>query len=515
MHNKTFHRKKILTLSCIFFLSLLIMMVRLGYLMIVKADYYGKAAEELHERERSIKAARGKIIDRTGVVLATNKTVCTVSVVHSQIREEDRIVQELGKILELDEETIRKKVRKVSALERIQSNVPKDIGDQIRQLGLAGVKVDEDYKRYYPYDELASKVLGFTGGDNQGIIGLEVIYEDYLKGENGTILTLTDARGVELPDAGERQIEPVPGNNLHISLDSNVQKYAMQIAENTMEAKQAERVEVLAMNPQNGEILAMVNVPEFDLNHPFDLSTISGNTVGLSEKKKQELLNGIWRNGCINDTYEPGSSFKIITAAIGLETGAVSTEDDFFCPGYKIVEDRKIKCHKIKGHGSENFVQAVMNSCNPVFVETGLRVGADQFYDYMDRFHLFEKTNIDLPGEAGTIMHKKENIGLVELATVSFGQSFQVTPLQLLVTAASIVNGGTRVTPHLAVSVCDDNGDQIKKFQYKTYEHIISKKTSDQMKYILEQVVSEGTGKNAFIDGFGIGGKTATSQTHQ
>ncbi|NBH82920.1 peptidoglycan glycosyltransferase [bacterium C-53] len=512
MHNKTFHRKKIVMICLCSILALIGLTGRLSYLMINRSEYYSKAARDLHERERKIKAARGEIIDRTGNVLATNRTVCTVSVIHSQIEDKDTVIRELAQALELSEETVRKKVEKVSSIERIKSNVDKTVGDEIRNKNLPGVKVDEDYKRYYPYDTLASKVLGFTGSDNQGIIGLEVIYEEYLKGINGTILTMTDARGIELAEEGERQLEPVNGNNLVISLDSNIQEYAEQIARNTMEAKQAEAVEVLVMNPQNGEILAMVNVPEFDLNHPFELpETID--TTGLTENEKQDLLNNMWRNGCINDTYEPGSTFKIITAAAGLEEQVVETGEDFYCPGYKIVEDRKIRCHKTRGHGAENFVQAVMNSCNPVFVETGLRLGADRFYGYFQKLGLLERTGIDLPGEAGTIMHKKDNIGMVELATVSFGQSFQVTPVRLLTTASAIINGGTLVTPHLAVRVEDADGNTVKTFSYKTKENAISKDTSDMMKFILEQVVAEGTGKNAYIEGFRIGGKTATSQT--
>lgn len=512
MHNKTFHRKKIVIICLCSVLALIGLTGRLSYLMISRSEYYSKAARDLHERERKIKAARGEIIDRTGTVLATNRTVCTVSVIHSQIEDKETVISELSEILGLSEETVRKKVEKVSSIERLKSNVDKEVGDEIRNRNLPGVKVDEDYKRYYPYDTLASKVLGFTGSDNQGIIGLEVIYEEYLKGINGTILTMTDARGVELAEAGERQLEPVNGNNLIISLDSNIQEYAEQIARNTMEAKQAEAVEVLVMNPTNGEILAMVNVPEFDLNHPFELPETE-DEAGLSEKERQDKLNNMWRNGCINDTYEPGSTFKIITAAAGLEEQVVSTGDNFYCPGYKIVEDRKIRCHKTRGHGAQNFVQAVMNSCNPVFVETGLRLGADRFYDYFRQLGLLDKTGIDLPGEAGTIMHKKDNIGLVELATVSFGQSFQVTPVRLLTTASAVINGGTLVTPHLAVRVEDSEGNTVKEFTYQTKDNAISKDTSDMMKFILEQVVAEGTGKNAYIEGFRIGGKTATSQT--
>ena len=484
---------------------------RLVYLMIFCSEYYGGIAEDLHERERDIKAARGKIIDATGAVLASNQSVCTISVIHSQIEEPEAVIALLVKELGLSEETVRKRVEKVSSIERVKTNVAKETGDRIREAGLAGVKVDEDYKRYYPYETLASKVIGFTGGDNQGILGLEVKYDEYLQGTNGKILTLTDARGIEIENAGESRLEPVNGYDLYISLDHNIQMYCEQAAQKAYEAKQAESVSVLVMNPQNGEMMAMVNYPEFDLNEPFTL--INEPEGELTSEEKQELLNQMWRNQCISDTYEPGSTFKIITAAAALEEGVVSLEDTFSCPGYRIVEDRKIRCHKTAGHGSETFVEGIMNSCNPVFIDVGLRLGADNFYHYFKQFGLLSKTNIDLPGEAATIMHKLENIGQVELATISFGQSFQITPVQLATTVSSIINGGTRVTPHFGVEARDEEGEVVETFSYQTYEGICSTETSEKMRYLLEKVVSEGSGKNAAIEGFEIGGKTATSQT--
>ena len=485
---------------------------RLVYLMVFEAPYYQEQAEELHERERDIKAARGEILDVNGTVLATNRTVCTISVIHSQITDPERVIQELSRLLELDEGSVRKKVEKVSSMERIQTNVDKEIGDQIRSLGLDGVKVDEDYKRYYPYDELASKVLGFTGGDNQGIIGLEVMYEEYLKGINGKILTTTDARGIELSQVAEDRIEPVAGNTLQISLDYNIQTYAQQMAEKVMEEKQAEKVAILMMDPGNGEILAMVNVPEFNLNDPFTLNTEDGGAA-LSDEEKQEALNQMWRNGSINDTYEPGSTFKIITASACLEEGVVDLDDTFQCPGYRVVEDRKIRCHKVGGHGAETFVEGIRNSCNPVFIDIGLRLGTDRFFDYFQQFGLMDQTGVDLPGEAGTIMHKKENVGLVELATMSFGQSFQITPIQLAATVSSLINGGERVTPHLGVRILDGEGKKVKEFSYGSGGRIVSEETSAQMRTLLEGVVAEGSGKNAYVEGYRIGGKTATSQT--
>lgn len=510
--NKTFHRKKIFIIFVFCMLAFLGLTWRLVYLMVDCSEYYAKQAKDLHERERSIKAARGRILDRNGEILADNKTVCTISVIHSQIKEKEKVIEMLCRELSLEEAYVKGRVEKVSAIERIKSNVEKKTGDTIRGYNLDGVKVDEDYKRYYPGGELASKVLGFTGGDNQGIVGLEVIYEDILSGTPGTILTVTDARGLEIAEAGEDRIEPVDGQDLYTSIDVNIQKYATQLAAQTMETKQAEGVSILVMNPQNGEIYAMVNVPEFDLNDPFTL-TDGKDMAGMSEKEKQDLLNGMWRNGCINDTYEPGSTFKIVTAAAGLEAGVVHTSDTFHCPGYVVVEDRRIRCHKAGGHGSQDFVQAVMNSCNPVFVTVGLRLGPETYYDYFKKFGLLEKTGVDLPGEAATIMHKKENIGMVELATVSFGQSFQITPIQLAVTASSVVNGGRRVTPHFAVSAAEKSGQTVKTFVYEEKEGIVSAETSALMREILEKVVAEGTGKNGGVEGFRIGGKTATSQT--
>ena len=509
--NKTYNRKKIVT---VFFCCLCLFLVlggRLTYLMVFRSDYYTRKAQQLHERERSVKAARGRILDANGTVIADNKTVCTISVIHNQITDPERIVQVLSQELSLTEDFVRKRVEKYSAIERIKSNVDKEKGDAIRAYNLDGVKVDEDYKRYYPYGSLASKVLGFTGGDNQGIIGLEVKYEEYLKGQEGTILTVTDARGVEIDAAGEERIEPVAGNDLYISLDMNIQSYATQLAKQVMETKQAERVSILVMNPQNGEIMAMVDVPEFDLNNPYELGEI--NTEGISEEAKQELLNQMWRNGCISDTYEPGSTFKIITAAAGLESGAVTPEDKFSCPGYIMVEDRRIRCHKTTGHGAENFVEATMNSCNPVFITVGLRLGVENYYKYFTRFGLLNKTGVDLPGEAGTIMHKMEDMKAVELATVAFGQSFQITPIQLAATVSSIINGGTRVTPHFGVMTSDREGTQLLRFDYPEGERILSEETSSTLRSILEQVVANGTGKNGYVEGASVGGKTATSQT--
>ena len=484
---------------------------RLAYLMIVRSEYYADLAQDLHEREREIKAARGRILDRNGTVLADNRTVCTVSVIHSQITEPESVIEVLSKELSLDEETVRKRVEKVSSIERVGKNVDKEIGDRIRNYNLDGVKVDEDYRRYYPYGSMASKVLGFTGGDNQGIIGLEVEYDDVLAGIPGKILTLTDARGVELEDTGESRLEPVAGNDLVISLDYNIQQYAEQAAKKVMEQKQADSVSILLMNPSNGEIYAMTNMPEFDLNEPYTL--ISGAEMQMDSEEAQEALNQMWRNGCINDTYEPGSTFKIITAAAGLEAGVVSLDDQFSCPGFKIVEDRRIRCHKTSGHGAETFLQAAQNSCNPVFIEVGLRLGVDQYFSYFEQFGLQDKTGIDLPGEAATIMHQKENVGQVELATIAFGQSFQITPIQLAATVSSIINGGTRVTPHFGLSVRGNDGALLQVFQYEQGGRILSEETSETMQYVLEQVVDGGSGKNAYIEGYRIGGKTATSET--
>ena len=510
--NKTYNKKKIMIVFLCAALVLAALIGRLVYLMIFDADYYQELAQDLHEREREIKAARGEIVDRNGVVLATNRTVCTISVTHSQVEEPEEVISVLSRELELDQAEVRKKVEKVSSMEKIKTNVDKETGDRIRGYDLAGVKVDEDYKRYYPYDELASRVLGFTGGDNQGIIGLEVKYEEYLKGVNGTILTVTDARGVELNGVAEDRIEPVPGETLRVSLDYNIQSYCQQAAEKVMEEKQAEAVSILLMNPQNGEIYAMVNVPEFNLNEPYELNT-GADEAALSDEDLQDELNQMWRNRCINDTYEPGSVFKIITSSACLEEGVVSLDDTFFCPGYRIVEDRKIRCHKVGGHGQETFVQGIQNSCNPVFMDIGLRLGADRFYEYFEKFGLMKLTNIDLPGEAGTIMHKKEDIGTVELATMTFGQSFQVTPIQMAVTVSSIVNGGNRVTPHVGMEILDNNGSIVKEFDYEAEPGIVSEETSETMQMLLESVVSEGSGKNAYLEGYSIGGKTATSQT--
>ena len=505
----THHRKK---LFIVFLISALLMVglcAQLGFLMIARSDHYSKMADELHKRERTIKAARGEIVDRNGTVIAANRTVCTVSVIHNQVTEPEKVIRELVRILELPETEVRKKVEKWSSREIIRTNVEKSVGDQIMNLGLSGVKVDEDYKRYYPYGSLASKVLGFTGADNQGIIGLEVMYERYLKGRDGLILTTSDAKGTELQNAAEERVEPVPGNTLTVSLDVNIQKYAEQAAYQVMEKKGAKAVSVIVMNPRNGEIYAMVNVPEFDLNDPFTLNVESG---GLTGTELQDARNKMWRNRCINDTYEPGSTFKIITAAAGLEAGVVHLDDRFSCPGFRIVEDRKIRCHKIGGHGGETFLQGAMNSCNPVFIDVGARLGVDAFYHYFEQFGLLGKTGIDLPGEAATIMHKKENMGLVELATVSFGQSFQITPIQLITTASSIINGGRRITPHFAMNVESTDGTYYQKFSYPERMGVVSEATSETMRYILEQVVAEGSGKRAKLPGYRVGGKTATSE---
>lgn len=512
MKNKTYNRKKTIV---VFFCAVLLISAlfgRLVYLMIFDAAHYQKLAKDLHERERKIKAARGEIVDRNGVVLATNRTVCTISVIHNQMKDPEQVIAALCQELGEEEENIRKKVEKVSSMEKIKTNVEKETGDRIRNLDLAGVKVDEDFKRYYPYDTFASRVLGFTGGDNQGIIGLEVKYEEVLKGTDGTILTVTDARGVELEKVAEDRIEPVAGNTLQISLDHNIQKYCEQAAKKVQEEKQADSVSVLLMNPQDGEIFAMVNTPEFNLNTPFELIDVDENTEQTDEQA-QEMLNQMWRNPCINDTYEPGSTFKIITASACLEEGVVSLSDTFSCPGYRIVEDRKIRCHKVGGHGQETFIQGIQNSCNPVFIDIGIRLGAEKFYAYFKQFGLLSLTNIDLPGEAGTIMHNVEDIGLVELATISFGQSFQVTPVQMATTVSSLVNGGYRVTPHFGVAVFEKDGTEIQKLKYKKKNGIVSEKTSETMQMLLKSVVEEGSGKNGYIEGYSIGGKTATSQT--
>ena len=509
--NKTYHRRKICVIGLVVAACVCVLLGRLVYLMIFRGDYYSRLATDLQQRERQIKAARGKILDAGGVVLAGNKSVCTISVIHNQIEDPEGVIAMLVKELDLPEDRVRKRVEKYSSIEKIKSNVDKETCNRILAYGYAGVKVDEDYKREYPYDNLASKVLGFTGGDNQGIIGLETVYDDYLQGQDGTILTTTDARGVEVDNIGEERIEPVAGNNLRLSLDANIQLFAAQAAEKAYLQKDADSVSILVMNPKDGQMFAMVDYPEFNLNQPFELTEEYREYAGTEEE--QDYLNQKWRNHCINDTYEPGSTFKIITSAAALEEGVVSLEDRFHCPGYIIVEDRRIRCHKTTGHGAESFVEGIENSCNPVFINVGLRIGADRFYDYFDQFGLLTKTGIDLPGEAATIMHKRENIGLVELATISFGQSFQITPIQLAATVSSIINGGNRVTPHFGVQVEDASGNCIEKFSYEQKEGICSSETSEKMRYLLEKVVSEGGGNKAYIEGYSIGGKTATSQT--
>lgn len=510
MKLRTFHRRKVVTVFLICMAALIVLVSRLGYLMLARSDYYSEKAQNLHERERSIKAARGKILDCNGKILADNKTVCTISVIHSQIKDAKKVTEVLAHELEMTENEVKKRVEKVSSIERIKTNVEKATGDKIREYNLAGVKVDEDYRRNYPYGELASKVLGFTGSDNQGIIGLEVKYEKILKGMDGQILTMTDARGVELADEGEGRKEPVAGKNLVLSLDVNLQEYAQQAAYKALEEKQADSVSIILMHPKTGEILAMVNVPEFDLNDPF---TLPQGMEGMSEKEIQDARNRMWRNGCINDTYEPGSTFKIITASAALEEGVVKTTDTFNCPGFRIVDDRRIRCHKTTGHGSETFVQGVMNSCNPVFIDVGQRLGTDSFYKYFQQFGLMEKTGIDLPGEAGTIMHQKKDIGAVELATISFGQSFQITPIRLAATVCSLINGGHLITPHFGVEVREEDGTLLESFSYQDGRQIVSEEVSETMRDILEKVVSQGGGKRACIEGYHIGGKTATSET--
>lgn len=543
--NKTYNRKKVVALFFFCVIIFFLLFVRLIDLMIFQSAYYTDKSMQLHERERSIKAARGRILDRNGVVLADNKTVCTISVIHSQIEDKEAVIAFLCEKLELSDEFVRKRVEKYSSMERIRSNVPKELGDEIREADLPGVKVDEDYKRYYPYDSLGSKVLGFTGGDNQGIIGLEVVYDEYLSGEEGMILTLTDAAGIEIEAASERRKEPVPGNDLIISLDYNIQSYATQLAKQVMATKEADRVSLIVMNPKNGEIMAMVDVPEFNLNEPYTLTpeyetlrakeearkqaaleakaaqdadeengeAAKPEAQKTEEELKQEKLNGMWRNGCINDTYEPGSTFKVITAAAALESGCVTLSDTFNCPGFIIVDDRRIRCHKAGGHGTEDFTKGICNSCNPVFVTLGLRIGAERYYDCLKQFGLLEKTGVDLPGEAGTIMHQKDAIGNVELATMSFGQSFQITPLQLATTVSSLVNGGKRITPHLAVQAVDAEGNQVESFEKEAGRQIVAAETSETLRMLLEKVVSEGGGSKAQIEGYRIGGKTATSQT--
>lgn len=507
---RTKQRKMMLIYVCIIYIMMLGVFGKLVYIMVVKGEYYSQKALDVQERERRIKAARGKMLDRNNNVIASNKTVCTVSVIHRQIRDTDAVIKMLCEELDLEEKEVRKKVEKVSVREKIKSNVDKEIGDKIRSYDFDGVKVDEDYKRYYPYSSMASKVLGFTGADNQGIVGLEVKYDKYLQGKDGLILTPTDSRGIELDTALEERVEPVPGYNLVTGIDINIQKYCEQIAYNALGAKQANYVSVIVMNPKNGEIMAMVNAPEFDLNNPYSLTEEFSNDT--SGKSKQDLLNNMWRNQCINDTYEPGSTFKIVTATAALSENLVSLDSTFNCPGFVVVDDRRIRCHKTTGHGSQDFVHGTMNSCNPVFVNVGLRVGVKKFYNYMDKLGLLKTTGIDLPGEAGTIIHKQKNVGNVELATMSFGQSFQITPVQFLTAASAIVNGGNLVTPHFGVEIRNENNETVKKLKYNEKKNVISKDVSEKMKYILEKVVAEGTGNKAQVEGYRIGGKTATSQ---
>lgn len=508
--NKTYNRQSILFVVVMIIVVIVCLIGRLSYLMIFRSEYYASRAKEIHERERPIKAPRGNIYDANGVKIAGNKPVCTISVIHNQITNPELVIKELSSALGISEEKVKKRVAKVSSIEKIKSNVDKETADRIRELSLDGVMVDEDYKRYYPFESLASKVIGFTGSDNQGIIGLEVYYDKYLKGKNGTILTLTTAKGVEIPNAAEDRVEPVPGNDIYTSIDVNIQKYAEQAAQKVLEAKEANNVKLIVMNPQNGEIYAMVNAPEFDLNNPYKLMDEMSESV--SEKKQNELLNAMWRNACISDTYEPGSTFKIVTATAALEEGVVKLDDTFTCPGYRIVEDRRIRCHKTIGHGHQTFVEGIKNSCNPVFMDIGARVGPTNMYKYYERLGLFRKTGVDVPGEANSIMHKLENIGAVELATMSFGQSFQITPLQLLSAASTVVNGGHSITPHFAVEIKNEENNKVKKLSYKSKNNIVSKETSETMKSLLEAVVSEGTGKRAYLPGFRIGGKTATSE---
>ena len=506
----TINRKMLLIYVMGIILVCIVATGKLAYIMIFKSEYYTEKALDVQERQRKIKAPRGKILDRNGKVIASNKTVCTISVIYNQVKEPEKVIKMLASELQMEEKDVRKKVEKISSREKIKSNVDKKTGDKIREYNLSGVKVYEDYKRYYPYESLASKVLGFTGADNQGIIGLEVKYEKYLKGMDGLILTPTDTRGIEMENALEQREEPVPGNNLTTTIDVNIQQYAEQIAYNTLEAKGANYVSIIVMNPNNGEVLAMVNAPEFNLNEPYKLNyEISGED---KKKKKQDLLNKMWRNQCINDTYEPGSTFKVVTATAALENNVVTLDSRFSCPGFRIVDDRKIRCHKTTGHGAETFLQGTMNSCNPVFIDVGLKVGVKKFYKELDKLGLLQKTGIDIPGEAGTIIHQIKNVGNVELATMSFGQSFQITPVQYLVAASAVVNGGKLVTPHFALKAENVEGDLVEKFSYKEKKGVVSKETSDTMKYVLEKVISEGTGSKGQVEGYKVGGKTATSQ---
>lgn len=506
----TSHRKKLVLMIVAILMVCILECVRLGVIMTVKSEYYMQKADELHQRERRIKAKRGRILDRNGEILAANEVVCTVSVIHSQIDDEDKVIKVLAGELDMDVEEVTKKVKKVSSMEYIKTNVAKDIGDAIREYNLSGVKIDEDYKRVYPYNELASKVLGFTGADNQGILGLEAKYDTYLSGTNGQILTLSDAGGIEIKGSREDRILPVDGQDLYTTLDVNIQKYATQLAWETMVKKEAKQVSIIVMRPDNGEILAMANVPEYNLNSPYELNYEPDEEE--AQKDKMDLLNNMWRNFCINDTYEPGSIFKTVTATAALETGVVGLNDSFTCSGATVVSDRRIRCHKTTGHGTQDFTHTVYNSCNPAFVEWGRRVGTDNMYLYMGKLGLLAKTGIDLSGEAGTIIHKQENVGAVELATMSFGQSFQITPVQMLRAVSAIVNGGRLVTPHFGLYTGSSDGSVVNEFAYSTQDEAISSQTSETMKKILEGVVSEGGGTKAYIDGYSIGGKTATSQ---
>lgn len=506
----TSHRKKLVLMIAAILMVCILECVRLGVIMTVKSEYYMQKADELHQRERRIKAKRGRILDRNGEILAANEVVCTVSVIHSQIEDEDKVIKVLAGELDMDVEEVTKKVKKVSSMEYIKTNVAKDIGDAIREYDLPGVKIDEDYKRVYPYNELASKVLGFTGADNQGILGLEAKYDTYLSGTNGQILTLSDAGGIEIKGSREDRILPVDGQDLYTTLDVNIQKYATQLAWETMVKKEAKQVSIIVMRPDNGEILAMANVPEYNLNSPYELNYEPDEEE--AQKDKMDLLNNMWRNFCINDTYEPGSIFKTVTATAALETGVVGLNDSFTCSGATVVSDRRIRCHKTTGHGTQDFTHTVYNSCNPAFVEWGRRVGTDNMYLYMGKLGLLSKTGIDLSGEAGTIIHKQENVGAVELATMSFGQSFQITPVQMLRAVSAIVNGGRLVTPHFGLYTGSSDGSVVNEFAYSTQDEAISSQTSETMKKILEGVVSEGGGTKAYIDGYSIGGKTATSQ---
>lgn len=507
--HKTYQRQSLFLVFFVCTLVASILIVRLGYLMLTKADYYGVKAKELHERERTIKAERGKILDRNGNVLAGNVSVSTISVIHSQVKEPEKVISVLSKELGIEEAEIRKKVEKISSREKIKSNVEKEISDRIRAYKLAGVTVDEDYKRYYEYGTLASKVLGFTGGDNQGIVGLEVSYESLLKGLDGSILTMATAGGVEIRNGAEDRKEPIAGWNLTTTLDLNVMEYATQVANKLLEQKQAKTVEIIIMNPQNGEIYAMVNAPEFDLNHPY---TLVNGKEGMSEKEKMTALNAMWRNLAVSDTYEPGSTFKVVTAAAALDKGVVKMTDTFSCPGYKVVEDRRIRCHKTTGHGVETFEQGIMNSCNPVFMEVGARVGVAGLFEGMKKFGVLEKTGIDVPGEAATIMHKQENVGAVELATMSFGQSFQLSPIRMLTSVCMIINGGKKITPHFGMYAVNSDKTRMKKMSYSSGKKVLDASVSEEVRKTLEKVVSEGGGKKAGVDGYFIGGKTGTSQ---